>query len=108
MGPKRLELTEAARDDLRDIRRHIEKDSPGNSRAFVAELAEKMAFIARTGFTGSPRDHVAQGLRAFPYKRRCIYFRLYPDRVVIVRVLHGAQDVARQSFDESGDTPPEP
>lgn len=98
MGPRRLELTEAARADLRNIRRYIAEDSPRNARVFVAELTAKMAFIAETGFTGSPRDHVAEGLRAFPYKHRCIYYRLYDDRVVILRVLHGTQDVAGQAF----------
>ena len=32
------------------------------------------------------------------YRQRCIYFRLYDDRVVIVRVLHGSQDIDRQEF----------
>lgn len=104
MGPRRLELTEAARADLRNIRRHIERDSPRNARVFVAELTAKIMFIAETGFTGSPRDHVAEGLRAFPYKHRCIYYRLYHDRVIIIRVLHGAQDIAGQDFGDHDET----
>lgn len=103
MGPRRLELTEAARADLRNIRRHIAEDSPQNARVFVAELTAKIAFIAQTGFTGSPRGHVAEGLRAFPYKHRCIYYRLYADRIVVVRVLHGAQDIAGQNFGEDAE-----
>lgn len=105
MGPRRLELTGAARADLRNIRRFIAEDSPQNARVFIAELTAKIAFIAETGFTGSPRDHVAEGLRAFPYKHRCIYYRLYEDRVVIVRVLHGTQDVASQDFGGDAGTP---
>ena len=103
MASKRLVLTEAARADLRNIRRYIAEDSPQNARVFIAELTAKISFIAETGLTGSPRDHVAEGLRAFPYKRRCIYYRLYDDRVVIVRVLHGAQDVAGQAFNDDAD-----
>lgn len=106
MGSRRLELTEAARTDLRNIRRYIEQDSPHNARVFAAELTAKIAFIAETGFTGSPRDHVSEGLKAFPYKHRCIYYRLYDDRVVIIRVLHGAQDIAAQEFEEHGGTQP--
>jgi len=104
VGPRRLELTEAAKADLRNIRRYIAEDSPQNARVFVAELTAKIAFIAETGFTGSPRDHVSEGLRAFPYKHRCIYYRLYVDRVVILRVLHGAQDVAGKEFGEDAET----
>ena len=49
-------------------------------------------------FTGSPRDHIAEGLRGFPYRERCIYYRSDPDCIVVLRVLHGAQDVRPQDF----------
>ena len=54
--------------------------------------------IAELGLSGTPRDWIRPGLRAFPYRQRCIYFRMYDDRVVIVRVLHGSQDIDRQEF----------
>ena len=66
----------------------------------MADINEKIEWIAKVDFTGSPRDHVSNGLRAFPYRKRCIYFRSYADRVVIVRVLHGAQDVTQHEFEE--------
>jgi len=69
---------------------------------FVADLSHKITWIAEVNFTGSPRDHIREGLRAFPYRKRCIYYRLHHDRVVILRVLHGAQDVTQQQFEESG------
>ena len=99
MKSKKLILTHQAKDDIRGIRRYIAQENPQAAQEFVADLTAKMLFIAETDFTGSPRDHVAAGLRALPYRRRCIYFRSYPDHVVIVRVLHGAQDVESQSFD---------
>ncbi len=34
------------------------------------------------------------------YRQRCIDYRSYPDRIVILRVLHGALDVTRQEFEE--------
>ncbi|MCW2306128.1 plasmid stabilization system protein ParE [Rhodobium gokarnense] len=68
--------------------------------AFVADIHAKIEWIAKVDFTGSPRDHISEGLRAFPYRKRCIYYRSYPDRIVIVRVLHGARDVTLQEFDD--------
>jgi toxin ParE1/3/4 len=61
--------------------------------------------IAELGISGVPRDWLRPGLRAFPYRKRCIYFRAYEDRIVedrivIVRVLHGKQDIDRQEFTE--------
>ena len=97
---KKLEITKSARRDLRDIHRYIRQDDPRAAAEFVGDLTAKLMWIADTGFSGSPRDHIRPGLRGFPYRSRCIYFRSYEDRVVIVRILHGAQDVARQRFDE--------
>lgn len=96
---KTLVLTDAAKNDLRGIRRYIAQDSPQQALTFVADIAAKLAWIAEVGFTGSPRDHVSEGLRAFPYRGRCIYYRVFEDQVVIVRVLHGAQDIEQQDFD---------
>jgi toxin ParE1/3/4 len=95
---KALSLTDKARQDLRNIRRHIERDSPQQARKFARELASKLVWIAEVDFSGSPRDHLSEGLRGLPYKNRCIYFRSFEDRVVIIRVLHGAQDVEAQLF----------
>ncbi len=81
------------------MRRYIATSSPHYAREFLSDLTAKIAWIAEVGFTGSPRDHILEGLRGFPYRGRCIYFRIYSDRVVILRVMHGAQDVKPQDFD---------
>ena len=47
---------------------------------------------------GSPRDNISPGLRALPYRKRCIYYRSLPDSIVIVRVVHGARDVVKLDF----------
>ncbi len=65
---------------------------------FVDDLVRQMYKIAELDLSGSPRDWIRPGLRAFPYRQRCIYFRVYDDRVVIVRVLHGSQDIGQQGF----------
>jgi len=67
---------------------------------FVTDLIRKLEWIAAVDFTGSPRDHIRQGLRGFTYRQRCIYYRSYDDRIEVLRILHGAQDVTRQEFDD--------
>ncbi len=64
----------------------------------MADLTAKIAWIAEVDFTGSPRDYLSKRLRGFPYRDRCIYYRSYPDRIVVLRVLHGAQDVKPEDF----------
>lgn len=60
-----------------------------------------MALIAETDFTGVPRDEYREGLRALPYRDRCIYYFRHEDRIEIVRVLHGAQDADAQLSGEN-------
>jgi toxin ParE1/3/4 len=72
------------------------------AQLFVAELVGQMYKIADLRLPGSPRDWVREGLRAFPYKQRCIYFRSYEDSIVIVRVLHGKQDIESVFRQEEG------
>ncbi|WP_160005888.1 type II toxin-antitoxin system RelE/ParE family toxin [Rhizobium sp. 18055] len=98
MNPKRLIIAPLAVQDLRGIRRYIAESSPHYAQEFLADLTAKIAWIAETDFTGSPRDHILEGLRGFPYRQRCIYYRSYHDRVVILRVMHGAQDIKPQDF----------
>lgn len=70
---------------------------------FVADLHAKINWIARTGFSGVSRDWMREGLRALPYRERCIYFRIEENAVHIVRVLHGRQDVTQQDFNDRHD-----
>jgi toxin ParE1/3/4 len=63
-------------------------------------LANKIEWIAVSGFPGVSRDDLRPGLKALPFRKRCIYFRTTPDEVIILRVLHGHQDLSADLFDE--------
>lgn len=96
---KRLIISPLARADLRGIRRFIAATSVYYAAEFLTDLTAKIVWIVQADFTGSPRNDISPGLRAFPYRQRCIYYRSYADRIVILRVLHMAQDVKRQDFE---------
>lgn len=96
--PLRLTITDSARSDLRSIYEYFAEDNPNAAITFVQDLTDKLEHLAKTGVTGSSRDWVSVGLRAFPYKGRCFYFRIIEDQMVVIRVLHGKQDVGAQSF----------
>ncbi|NKK82454.1 type II toxin-antitoxin system RelE/ParE family toxin [Rhizobium leguminosarum bv. viciae] len=99
MKPKRLIIAPSAIEDLRNIRRYIAESSPHYAQEFLADLTAKIAWIAEVDFPGSPRDHIAEGLRGLPYRNRCIYYRSYRDRIVVLRVKHGAEDIKPQDFE---------
>jgi toxin ParE1/3/4 len=42
---------------------------------------------------GRGREELAPGLRSLPYGRYVIFYEVMPDRIAIVRVLHGAGDL---------------
>lgn len=81
------------------MRRYIAETSPHYAQEFLVDLTAKIAWIAEVDFTGSPRDHIAPGLRGFPYRNRCVYYRSYADRIVILGVKHGAEDIRPQEFE---------
>jgi len=97
----RLVLTDTAKADLRNIRSYIHDENPKAAKAFVKDLTEKLFSLAENGITGHPRDWVSNGLRGFPYRERCFYFRIVEDRMIVVRVLHSKQDVTAQDFPQS-------
>jgi toxin ParE1/3/4 len=45
-------------------------------------------------FAAPAREHLALGLRVTFHRAYAIYYRPAPDAIVIVRVLHGARDIA--------------
>ena len=77
---------------------YIAQDDPVVAERFVDDLVRQMYKIAELGLSGTPRDWIRHGLRAFPYRGRYFYFRFYDDRVVMLRVRHGSQDIDRQDF----------
>jgi toxin ParE1/3/4 len=95
---KELVITDQAKADLRNIYEHIKQDSEHNAAMFLADLIAKINWIAEVDFTGSPRDHVRDGLRGLPYRKRSIFYRSFKEKIVIIRVLHDRQDLDRLDF----------
>lgn len=86
-------LTEAALADLKAIGDHIASDNPRRARTFVAELIAKARDLGEspTRFPAVPR-YEGSGVRRRVYGAYLIFFRIDPDAVVVLHVLHGAYD----------------
>lgn len=80
----------------------IARQNPEAAARFVTELLGKVKKMAEAGFTGVSREDVQPGLRAFPYRDRCFYFRIEGNLLILLRVLHGAQDIGEHFGDEEG------
>jgi toxin ParE1/3/4 len=84
--------------DLLDIFLYIGEDDVVAATRLVRQITYKIAWIAESGFPGVPRDDLRAGLKALPFRRRCIYFRTTPEIVIILRVLHGHQQLSSDLF----------
>ncbi|MCD2181146.1 type II toxin-antitoxin system RelE/ParE family toxin [Rhizobium sp. TRM96647] len=94
-------LSPAAIEDLIGIFDFIAQDNPDAALRFVRAIEAKIKSAAAAGYTGVARDWLAPGLRALPYRDRCIYLRVYDTRIVVIRILHGRQDLSPDDFTES-------
>ena len=97
-NPCQLVVTKPAKADLRHIHRYIAKENPKAATKLADALVDKMFNLAQSPYNGAPRDWIAKGLRALPYKSYCIYFHIDGNKLVVLRILHSAQDVESIEF----------
>jgi toxin ParE1/3/4 len=89
-------LSQLAERDLEEIADYIARDDPRRALSFIDELRRQCARIGDTPKAFSARPELGAGVRSSPYGRYVIFFRAGKDRVLILRVLHGARDSANQ------------
>lgn len=95
----RVRLSSEARQDLIAIGDYIARDNPPRAQSFVAELVGKCANLGEM-----PRAHplvpryAQQGVRRRIYGNYQIFYRADDTEVVVIRILHGAQDYSALLF----------
>lgn len=100
-----LKITPTAERDLAEIWTYIAADDPRAATRFVQQVEDKFEPLCEFPGAGSPRDHLAAGLRAVPYKSYVIYYVHTDTDVTIVRVVHGARDLNAMQFDAPSSDP---
>ena len=89
-------LRPQARDDLRDIRRWIARDSPVRARTFIIELTEHFMKIAELSLRHRVVTDLGPDVRIAVHGNYNIYYRFIGDSaedVLIIRVLHGGRSL---------------
>jgi toxin ParE1/3/4 len=82
--------------DLREIGDFIAQDDPARALAFVRALRARCADAAARPLAFPARGDIAPGVRQAPlHGRHRILFRALPDRLRVLRVVHGARDLGR-------------
>ena len=87
-------VTPLAQADLDGIWDHVAADNPTAADRLLERFQETFAILARHPSIGQARDELRPGLRSFSVRNYVVYFQFVEDRLRVVRVLHGARDVA--------------
>ena len=85
--------TSRAHLDLVEIALHIAKENPAAADRWLDGFDEKCKALAHMPELGRKRPDLAPGLRGLPMGSYVIFYRLIPDGIQVVRVLHGARDI---------------
>lgn len=93
---RRVAFTPLAEADLESIGDYIAQDNPRRALSFLAELREQCGKIANAPLAYQARPELAENLRSCAYGHYVIFFQPDDADVLIVRVLHGAQDIQAQ------------
>jgi toxin ParE1/3/4 len=89
----KLVIADEARDELARIGERIARDNPRRAVAFVDEIESHCHRILATPLTHPLLPgREATRLRRAVHGNYLIFYRVDPDHVVIVHVLHGARD----------------
>lgn len=84
----------AALADLKAITLYIAEDNLDRALSFVHELQAKAQHTAERPESFPARDDLAPGLRAARHGRYLIFFQKVADEIQVVRVIHGARNLA--------------
>lgn len=67
------------------------------------EILRKVNSIANLGLTGVSRHEFGVGIRSVAYRERLIFFRVEEDELIVLRILHGHQDISTKDFKQEED-----
>jgi len=92
-------LSQAARADLDEIWTRIGADKPIAADRVIGDLRARYRALSNQPFLGQACDHVRPGLRCSVVGNYVTYYRIVEERVLILRVVHGARDTALLRWD---------
>ena len=92
---RRIAQTIEAREDVLDIWLYIARRSVRHADRLIEKIEEKLELIADMPGIGQRRDEFGPNLRSFPVGDYLIFYQPLRDGILIIRVLHGAQNLGR-------------
>lgn len=92
--------TTRARRDLLDIWLYIGNDNPAAADRIYARLAARVRILEKRPNAGRARPELAPDARSLIEPPYLIFYRILPDGVQVVRILHGRRRISAALFRE--------
>jgi len=87
--------------DLAEIWDYIAEGSTAHADTFSALIDDKFHVLARQAGIGRARPELGKGIRSFVVGQYVILYLSLPNGIDVIRVLHGARDIAEIFRDEA-------
>ncbi|MEO2034941.1 MAG: type II toxin-antitoxin system RelE/ParE family toxin [Planctomycetaceae bacterium] len=89
-----VHISDRAMDDIVGIWAYIAADNPAAADQLLERISDRCQSYAHQPEIGERRVELGHDIRCFSVGLYVIYYRPATDGVEVVRVLHGARDVA--------------
>ncbi|MFT4074694.1 MAG: type II toxin-antitoxin system RelE/ParE family toxin [Asticcacaulis sp.] len=89
----RVVFSSAFSKDLNEISDYIALDSPKRAFSFTEDIRQRCLSLGDMPESGAARPELGPNMRSVPFGRYVIFYIIYPDRLRIVRILHGARNL---------------
>lgn len=94
-------LSPLADDDLTDIWNYVAEYDERSADSLIEQLVHRFVMLSRFQEAGRDRDELIPGLKSFPVDRYLVFYRVIPEGIEILRVLHSSRDVENLLTEET-------
>lgn len=88
-----IQRTAQAEEDLIELWLYIAQDNPAAADRVLDDIEGRFHSLAENPLMGRLRPDIAPELRYFVVGKYLILYRIVPNGIQIVRVIHGARDL---------------
>ncbi len=92
--------SQRARADLVELAIYYGDRSPAAAFKLLDRIESVLGFLETHPHAGRERPELRQGVRSFPVRPAVVFYVPQAQGIEVVRVLHGARDIAAEFFEE--------
>jgi len=95
-----LRFSGQAKEDLIDLWEYIAVHDELAADRYVDHVFERASELLIHPELGRPRPEVHSGIRSLLCRNHLIFYRIRPNAIEVLRILHGSLDLPNQDYEE--------